>query len=386
MKKNFKRLIQVLLVVMFLSGGAFGLATLTASRPEVEKHTTETPAPLVRVHRVEIGEAPIIIKGHGTVRPLKEVNLAPQVSGRVTYASPSLVNGGAFSKGDLLLVIEPADYKLAVSAAKARLAGAQASYDVAQHEFERAKSLLPRNVISTDKFEASEAAFKSARSTLSTAQSDLQKAVLNLERTEIKAPFDGRTSQENIEEGQYAAPGVTVAELFSVEAAEIVIPLENEELRWFHAPGFTPGKGPGAKVMVRGRIAGREITWPGQVVRVEGRINERTRMINVVVRVDHPYREKPPMAMGLFVSVEIQGRPLPDAAVIPREALRQGDIVYLVDEEGVLHFSPVKIARRQGDQIIVEEGLESGDLTVTSVLKTPTDGMKVRLVADSKVE
>ncbi|MFH1135708.1 MAG: efflux RND transporter periplasmic adaptor subunit [Pseudomonadota bacterium] len=381
-----KRATQFLLVVLFLSGGAFGLAKLTADRPEAEKRRPEILAPLARVFEVQKGAFPITVIGQGTVRPMKEVGLAPQVSGRLTFVSPALVNGGAFSKGDLLLAIDQADYRLAVEAAKAKLSGAQARYEVADNDFKRAKSLLPRNVISTEKFESTEAEYKNALSNLETARNELQKAALNLTRTEIQAPFEGRTSQENVEVGHYAAPGVPVATLFSVETAEIVVPLEDEELRWFHVPGFTPGKGPGSKVVVKGRIAGREISRRGQVARVEGQINERTRMVNVVVRVDRPYSETPPLAMGLFVSVEIEGLILPDAAAIPREALRQGDLVYVVDPPGTLRFRPVRIARRQGDKILIEQGLNHGDLAVTSRLKTPTDGMKVRLAADDKAD
>ena len=180
--------------------------------------------------------------------------------------------------------------------------------------------------------------------------------------------------------GQYVRVGEELATLFSTDVAEIVVPLEDESLFWFHVPGFTPGDGPGAVATVRVRLAGRDCAWEGRVVRAEGKMDERTRMVRVVVRVNKPYADKPPLAVGLFVRVEIKGRQIPDLAVIPRSALRQGDIVWVVDADDRLHYRKVQVARIDGEQAQIESGLESGDQIVISHLKTVTDGMTIRPV------
>jgi RND family efflux transporter MFP subunit len=205
---------------------------------------------------------------------------------------------------------------------------------------------------------------------------------LSLERTELKAPFDARVSQENVDIGQYVSPGQALATLYSTEAAEIMLPLEDEDLFWFDVPGFTPNNSPGASAKVLARLAGRERTWSGAVVRTEGRLDERTRMINVVVRVEQPYAKKPPLPVGLFVIVEIEGRTLPDAAVIPRSALHQDDVVWVVDNDDRLHFREVDVARVQGDEVMVEDGLKDGEMVVITPLEAVTDGMAVRVGTD----
>jgi hypothetical protein len=158
-----------------------------------------------------------------------------------------------------------------------------------------------------------------------------------------------------------------------------VVPFEDENLYWFHVPGFTPGDERGSVVSVSTRVAGRETFWPGRVVRAEGKLDERTRMINVVIRVDKPYETKPPLAAGLFVTVEIEGRTLENAAMIPRAALRENNVVWVVDKNGQLTFRTVSVARLTPDAALVEGGLKDGEMVVISPLKAVTDGMKVRI-------
>jgi RND family efflux transporter MFP subunit len=207
----------------------------------------------------------------------------------------------------------------------------------------------------------------------------LRKARLSLERTEIKAPFSGRISAENVDIGQYVGVAQNLATLYSTDAAKIVVPFDDESLYWFHVPGFTPGNQPGAIANIRTRFAGRESQWQGQVVRAEGKLDERSRMVDVVIRVEKPYATRPPLVAGLFVAVEIQGRTLENAAAIPREALREDNIVWVVDETGTLTFRQVEVARLTTTSAILKGGLGSGEMVVLTTLKAVTDGMQVRI-------
>ncbi|NVL91064.1 MAG: efflux RND transporter periplasmic adaptor subunit, partial [Desulfobacterales bacterium] len=193
-----------------------------------------------------------------------------------------------------------------------------------------------------------------------------------------------RVSQKNVDIGQYVAPGKSLATLYSTEAAEIVVPMENEEVFWLDVPGFTPGNHPGSRAVVMACIAGQEQVWSGKVMRTEGKIDERTRMIHVVVRVEKPYAKKPPLAAGLFVTVDIKGRTLLNAAIIPRSALHQGNVVWVVDKDGRLCFRKVDVAIVQGDDAVVQAGLNSGERVVITPLKAVTDGMAVRTGVDKE--
>ncbi len=389
MNKTKRRVIHVAVTLFIVGVGATVFLILTASKPELKRSKPPAPKPLVRVMTVETGPREVIIRGEGTVRPLREIQLVPEVSGKIIYVSPSLVDGGEFKKGDVLLRIDPVDYQLAVTLAKARIKDSESKLRIAEEEAAAAKEewrLLDEWGSDVDKeppaLVAKEPQLAAARAKLDADRADLRKAQLNLERTEIKAPFNGRVSAENVDIGQYVGTAQNLAMLFSTEAAQIVVPFEDESLYWFHVPGFTPGSQPGAAVRVRTRFAGRESEWKGQVVRAEGKLDERSRMVDVVIRVDKPYATRPPLVAGLFVAVEIQGRTLENAAVIPREALRADDTVWVVDQHGQLTFRPVEVARMTTTSAIIKGGLNNGEMVVLTTLKAVTDGMQVRIAKD----
>jgi RND family efflux transporter MFP subunit len=382
MSKHRPRVIHFIVTLVFIGIGALVFVVLTATKPKLER--TEPPAlkPMVNVARIKMRPQVVIVRGEGTVRPLREIQLVPQVNGKVVFVSRALVDGGEFKKGDVLLRIDPVD--LAVTLAEARIKDSESKLKVAEEEAAVSREewrLLyeadPKNK-QIPALVAKEPQLAAAKAKLTADQADLQKAKLNLERTEIKAPFDGRVDEENVDIGQYVGTGQALATLFSINQAEIVVPFEDEDLYWFHVPGFTPGDQRGSVVSVSTRVAGRESSWPGRVVRSEGKLDERTRMINVVVRVNKPYETKPPLAAGLFVTVEIKGRTLENAVMIPRAALRENNVVWVVNKNGQLTFRKVSVARLTTDAVFLDGGLKDGEMVVISSLKAVTDGMQVR--------
>ena len=387
MSRKKKRLLQLVLSIAFVAMGVMGFRALMASKPPMEKRKPPVPVPMVRTIQIKTGPQVLNIRGEGTVRPLREINLVPEVGGKVVSVSSSLVNGGVFRKGDTLLQIEPVDYQLAVTLAKAKVKDAESSLELAEEEaaaaLEEWRLLYDDGTNGNKKpppLVAKEPQLDAAQARLEAERADLRKALLNLERSKLKAPFNGRVGQESVDIGQYVTPGQSLGTLYSTEAAEIIVPLEGDDLFWFDVPGFTSNDGSGAAVLVRASVAGRELTWKGKVVRTEGKLDERTRMINVVVRVDKPYAKKPPLAFGLFVSVHIEGRRLPNATIIPRAALHAGDVVWVVNDKGRLQFRQVRVARIQGGEVIVEGDLADGGTVVITPLKAVTDGMAVRVV------
>jgi RND family efflux transporter MFP subunit len=389
MSPRKKRFVQFGISAVLIVMGVVGFLVLSASKPEMKKRKPPAPVPMVRTIKTNSGPQTVYIRGEGTVRPLREINLVPEVGGKVVYVSPALVNGGVFSKGDTLLQIAPVDYELAVTLAEAKVKDAESRLELAEEEALAAVEewrLLYPDSSNKDKeppaLVAKEPQLAAAQAGLEADKADLRKALLNLERTKLKAPFAGRVGEEKVDVGQYVSPGQPLGTLYSTEAAEILVPLEGGDLFWFDVPAFTSTDGRGAPAMVRASIAGRELSWPGKVVRTEGRLDERTRMIHVIVRVDKPYARKPPLVFGLFVTVEIEGREIEKAAIIPRGALHQGNVVWVLDPESRLRFRKVEVARIQGDEVVVTKGLEDGETVVTTPLKAVTDGMAVRKVSE----
>ena len=386
-----RNLVYPVIIIAILTVGLLGQHLLRSSKKQIKKVTTEVAAPIVKTIAVEVKNQPVFITGEGTVRPVSEISLVPQVDGKIQNMAHSLVNGGAFKKGDILLRIEPVDYELAVTLAKAKVKTAESLLQLAEqesgaakeewriHHAHRSKDNHPPPPLVAKKPQLAAAGAK-----LAADKANLKKAILNLERTRLKAPFEGKVGNENVDIGQYVRPGQNLATLYSIDAAEIIIPLEEEDLSWFNVPGFTPGTGPNSSAKVTASVAGQALSWQGVVVRAQGKLDERTRMVNVVVRVEKPYATRPPLAVGLFVAVTIEGHILPNAAVIPRSGLRQGHVVWIVDKNDRLHFKKVQLARFDGDNAIVKAGLVANEAVVISPLKAVTDGMKVRAVPVAK--
>lgn len=386
MNPTTRRILHLVAALTILGGGIAAFVMLTASKPQLKRTEPPAPVPTVLVVRVQTGRQSISVVGEGTVQPLREIQLVPQVGGKLVFVSPDMVDGGTFRKGEVLVRIDPVDYQLAVTLAQARVKDAESKLKVAEEEAAASREEWRLLYTGTEDagreppaLVAKEPQLAAAKALLDGERAELQKARLSLARTELNAPFNGRVSQENLDVGQYVTAGQSLATLFSTEAAEIVVPLEDENLFWFQVPGFTPGEGPGAKASVRARIAGRDLSWEGRVVRAEGKLDERTRLINVVIRVEKPYEKRPPLAAGLFVRVEIEGRSLEKAAVIPRSALRANNRVWVVDESGVLSFRQVDVARTFPDRVVLKAGLADGERVVTSSLSAVTDGMRVRV-------
>jgi RND family efflux transporter MFP subunit len=374
-------LFQVAAVAAMIIVAVMIFAMMMATREETARQKMTIPAPRVRVMAAEVGPERVRVSGEGTVSPLREIDLIPQVGGRVEYISPAMVDGGKFARGDELLRIEPVDYKLAVQTAVARVKDLESALMLTEEEAEAAREEW-RIQNGDDGSEppplvAKEPQLAAAKAALEGARADLDKARLNLARTSLKAPFDGRISSKSVDLGQYVTPGQPLARMFSIEAAEIMVPLNDADLRWIDVPGFTTGGESESRVVVKGTIAGRDFEKDAVLMRTEGRLDERTRMVNVIVRVERPYEGRPPLAMGLFVGVEIEGITLPDAVWLPRSAVHEDNIVYTVDSESRIRFTEVEVARRDRDDVLVSSGIADGDLVVITQMRVVTDGMKV---------
>lgn len=386
------RILRIALPFAFLAVGFYLAWRLIETKPVIETQAREEVVPLVRAIVVNKQDLRLSVASQGTVSPRTVSELVPEVSGRVTYISPSLVAGGFFEKDELLLEIEPHDYELTlvrsqaeVAQARLRLEQEKAEARVAKREWEE----LGRGEEATP-LVLREPQVAQAKAALAAASAVLEQAKRDLERTKIMAPFAGRVSQKSVDIGQYVNRGAPVAQLYSVDVAEVRLPLPDEELAYVKIPLSYRGdsrnvKGP--EVLLKARFAGRENVWKGRIVRTGGEIDQSTRMLYAVAEVQDPYGHgddprRPPLAVGLFVEAEILGNWLKDAIVLPRAAIRGTDMVYMVDSDHRLRFRTIEVFKRDREFVIVQGGLESGELVCISPMQAVVDGMKVRLLSE----
>ncbi len=381
MSRSKRLLIQLVIAAIIAAAGVVGFKILKAGREGPRHETRIASVPLVQTVAVRTGPFQFMVTGYGTVRPVTQIQLAAQVGGKVIDISPALVNGGLFEKDERVLMIDPADYEIAVTLASARIKDAESQLQMIKEDAAASREEWMRLNPGEDApaLVAKEPQLAAALARLEAEQANLTDARLKLSRTRLTAPFACRVTARQVGYGQYVIPGQPLATLHATDAAEIIIPLEDRDLAWFDLPGYTTANSIGSPADVYVEVSGRQSSWKGRVVRSEGRIDERTRMHHVVIRVENPYERIPPLVAGQFAEVRIKGRVLDDAAVIPRAALRAADTIWVADPvEGRLFFRKVTVARADDEGVILSAGIFDNEQVVISPLKVVTDGMRIR--------
>ncbi len=391
--------IHALLAIGILFAGVKLFQYLVSMRTPPVRVVREVAAPLVNAQRVRVEDLQMRVKGFGTVQPKVEVGVVPQVAGVVIQCHANFLNGGIIPAGEPIVTIDPRDFKLAVENALSAVATAQVRVDqetaeaaVARQEWNQLHPGMEPN----SPLVMREPQIRQARALLQAAQAQLARAQLDLERTSIRLPFNGRIAQKNVDVGQYVSPGQAIATVYSTDMVEIVIPLEDRELAWFDVPlgtadgtaveagsvvsGGVSGVG-GSPAEVRIDFAGTTHTWMGKVVRTHGRIDSLSRMVRVVVEVPDPFARvngRPPLVPGMFVEVSIQGKPAEDIIRIPRYAIHNGRQVWVAQGD-LLEIREVDILRFDNRSAYITHGLKDGEIVITSPLDTVTDRMKIRV-------
>ena len=299
--------------------------------------------------------------------------------------------GGFFEKGDLLLRLDSRDYELVVTRSQAAIAQAKLRLEierqeaaVAMEEWELLGSGRPTPLAMR------EPQIAEAQAALASAEAASQQAEYDLERTVVRAPFAGRVRQERVDVGQFVARGNSVATLYAIDAAEVRLPIPDSELAFLNLPlayrddEVAIGSVRGPTVILRSEFAGRRHEWRGTIVRTEGEIDPRTRMVHAIARVEDPYARgndpnRPPLAVGMFVEAEIIGRSSGRVMVLPRTVLRGADRVLIVDDADHVRFRQVELFRLERDRILVKSGIEEGDRIIVSPLEYAIDGMQVQV-------
>ncbi len=385
-----RTVLRVVLPVAVLAIGFAGAFLIIRFRPRVERRAADVPPPIVRVGRAVRQDLALDVRSQGTVAPRTATTLVAEVSGRVEAVAAEFAAGGFFRRGEALVQIDPRDHRLAVSAAEAEVARARVMLDreiaeaeVARREWEELGRGEPAALA------LREPQLAEARAVLQAAEAALEKARLDLSRTTIRAPYDGRIRETTADVGRYVSPGTPVASIYATDLAEIRLPVPKHEIGFLDIDLGSGDGTAGPEVLLRGAIGGRTHEWRGRIVRTDSAFDERTRMLDLFARVADPFRRAPgargtPLPMGLFVEAEIRGRLAAGVVVLPRTALRDDGRVLIVDGEGRLRFRAVEPVRVARDRVVLRDGVEDGEIVCVSTLETVVDGMRVRTVLEGE--
>lgn len=425
---------KLLPLAAFLVGLAI-VAGLMLTRAAPEAKPMEEVARIVEAIRVETMTVVPVVTTYGEVAPDRTWNAVSQVAGRVTWKSPKLKNGEFFREGDELLRIDDTEYHLAISRNQAEIEKTNAkitelesnrentkqqlellrqTLEFDERELARQQNLYGSRAVSASVVEQQEMSVLEKRRSLASLQADydslpsqiayqkaeltsaragLQQAELDLTYTVIKAPFTGRVDDISVEERQYVPAGQTLAKLDSIAEAEITIGVSSANLAMLAGervervveniaeqkrldrerhPTFTVISSIGAN--------GGSV-WEGRFGRISAAVDPTTRMIEMVVVVDQPYRRpeggrapRPPLSKGTFCTVLMQGRAQPGRIVVPRSALHEG-FIYLVNADSRLEIRPAAVTYYFDKYAVIESGVAAGETLVASDLVPAVAGM-----------
>ena len=386
MKNDRQRLLKVVLPIVTLAVGGLTAWALVKTKRTAETEVPETPPPLVRIFEVSLDDVTLSVEAQGTVEPPTETTLVAQVAGEVVTVSEDLAAGAFIERGQVLARIEPRDFQLALVRSEAEVARAEAilSRERAEAELAREEWQTLGDGRSPSPLVLREPQLKEAEASLAAAKAALEGARLDLERTEIRAPYDGRVREKHVDLGQFLTPGAPIARIYGTAFTEVKLPIADREIAFLSVP-LRGGAQDGPQVELSAAFAGRTHRWLGRIVRTGGEIDPVSRMVQLVARVEDPYApgpdapERPPLEVGLFVDAEIAGRTVRNAAVVPRSAMRSRDELLVVDGESRLRFKQVEVLYEGEDTVVITGGLEAGERVCLSQLSAPTEGMRVRV-------
>jgi len=384
----FSKLLKWMLPVLVIVAGLFISSVIKNSRPEVDIITPVKKVTIIRGIVAKKTSFQPVIHAQGTVQAKRQIELVPEVAGKIIWVSSDFAQGGLFSKDDRLVLIDPRNYEFAVSRAQASVADARNKLVLEEAEAELAKTEWE----DLGSGEASplvlrEPQMATARAKLASARADLDRALLDLERTVIKAPFDGRVEEKKVDIGQYVSLGSQLAVLYSTDVAEISLPLTDRELGKLDLQLIYGEQNKNKKTLEKSLavrlyapVGGKRRSWTGNIVRTAGTIDLNSRILSVIVEVKNPYKVHKggaPLLNGLFVEAEIPGKEMHDVYVLPKSALYKQNRVVIVDQDDRLRSLEVEIIHSTPQHVVVR-GLKEGQRVNTVPLDVLIEGTKVK--------
>ena len=387
---NKKKIVLICIGIIVLAGALTAFIFMSEPTAQQEGATREM-AMLVNVTGAEAGNFSPLLIATGTVEPVEDVIISARVGGEVVRRSPAFVPGGFVKKGEVLLQIDPADYRNNLELRQSELLQAQTDLDVemgrqevAQQDLELVggQALTPQEqslVLRQPQLNAVKARIKAA-------QAAVDQAGLALARSTIRAPFDAHILTQNVTTGSQVAPGEDLGRLVGTEKYWVILSLPVSRLQYLKFPDSEDEKG--SEVRIRNTSA-----WPPDTYRTGylnsqvGALDNQTRMARVLVEVPDPLAQdtaadKPELIIGTFVETLIEGNEVSNVVRLNRDYLRENNRVWVM-EDGKLAIREVEVLLTDNQYAYISEGLSGGEKVITTNLSTVAEGVAVRTEGDT---
>src|SRR6202166_2368837 len=349
------------------------LTLLTAAgcnRGNVQAAPPAMPAPLVTVVKATEQDVPKYLDEIGRNAAFESVTVTPQVDGRIVERH--FQDGENLKKGQLLFVIDPRPYKAQFDSAQASLAQAKAALDFAKIQFARDEEVIGTRAISKQDYDTKKNTVDVDQAQVEAAAAALETARLNLEYCYIHSPIDGRAGARLVDVGNVVQPNATsllsIQRLDPIYANFTVTESDLPEVQRQMSRGML-------KAAVRLPSDSESAAKSGRVEFLDNSVQDGSRRVNCGATINNSDRHFWP---GQFVDVNLVLNTEKAAMLIPSQATQisqKGPFVYVVKSDDTADLRPVKLGQRQGDDVVVTEGVAANERVVLAAqLLVPPGG------------
>ncbi len=379
--------LHVLLPLIALACGIAITFYLLETKPKAKPGKRPSTAMLVEVQPVVSGPQVTIIEAMGEIIPARQVEIRPRVSGEIIQVSKEFLPGGFFSAQQSMLSIDQTDYELVVGQLESEVARVESDLAMEmgnQRIAQRELALLGEAVSNDEKaLILRKPQLDKLYATKTYAESKLAQARLNLQRTEIAAPFNGIITSRMVDTGAKISESTVLATIVGTDAFWLQLSLPAEQLKWVKIPSSSDEEGSSVKIFSQGGTSSDHRI--GKVIRLSAALEEQGRMAQLLVQVEDPlcltdeHRDKPKLLLGSYVRAEIEGITIASGVRLDRSHIHEGNSVWLMDSKGLLDIRQVEVIFRGRNQVIVNGGMKDAERLVTSTLSSPIAGIPLRL-------
>ncbi len=375
---SIKKQLLVALLLLVVGGGVVWVLSHHKTPPK--RASKRKSIPVVKTMVVHSTHYRVVIHTYGEVKARDKAIITPEVKGKVVYISPHFYAGCRVKRGECLVKLDRRDFEIYLCQAEADLKKALA--DMAQLKEEAIQARQEWRLIHPHKeippLVAKIPQLKALKGRVEAARANVRLAKLNLERTEIHAPFDGIVVSRDVDIGQVVSPGQRLALIYSASSVEVHIPLSLNQVQWLKIPGYSEVLSHPQEVEISFNMGRRSVKYRGKIVRCLGEIDPKSRMLYAVAEVKDPFKRIPPLLPNTFVDVRIKGKEIYPAFLLPVSAIHENCCVFKI-KRGRIKVEKVDVAYRLKDKVVVKTGLEDGDVVVISPLAGDVNGLKVRV-------
>jgi RND family efflux transporter MFP subunit len=342
--------------------------------PQPDKVENTISIPSLTFTNVILQDQSIPVFSRGKVTAANIRHITSEVPGLVVYKNPRLTRGSYVTKGDLLIkldqqpfILEIAQKQSALDQAKLHLSESKAKARIAKKGAGKKSSRYARHVPQ----------LKFAQSQVEAAQAALNYSSSQFEKTEIKAPINGKVIEDNINQGEYLQSLSTVSKIYGTDIVEVRLPLNDHKIDIL---GVNSKFNSENKIKVQvNSFHDPDTVWHGVINRVEGE-RDKNQLLYVIAQFDNSSEENyenKPLLPGSFIEASISGRTIKNLRILPRALIQADKQVWTINEDNRLERKRVNILYRGKKLVYIQESLKRHERVVNASFNQLVTGLLV---------